>query len=92
MKLLKIFDKRSKKLGHQPIIYKDAVRAIILKKGRILLVFSEEAEEFIASIPMQRIGDCEKDIGAFVVTLCSDSCRYVTGQSIAVDGGQANLG
>jgi ADP-ribose pyrophosphatase YjhB (NUDIX family) len=46
MKLLKIFDKRSKKLGHQPIIYKDAVRAIILKKGRILLVFSEEAEEF----------------------------------------------
>jgi len=46
MKLLKIFDKRSKKLGHQPIIYKDAVRAIILKNGKILLVFSEDANEF----------------------------------------------
>jgi len=33
-------------LGHQPIIYKDAVRAIILKKGKILLVFSEESKEF----------------------------------------------
>ena len=52
----------------------------------------EEAEQFIASIPMQRIGDCEADIGAFVATLCSDACRYVNGQSIAVDGGQANLG
>lgn len=46
MKLLKIFDKRSKLLGHQPIIYKDAVRAIILKESKILLVFSEESKEF----------------------------------------------
>jgi ADP-ribose pyrophosphatase YjhB (NUDIX family) len=46
MKLLKIFDKRSKMLGHQPIIYKDAVRAIILKDGKVLLLFSEEAKEF----------------------------------------------
>ncbi|MFT7526520.1 MAG: meso-butanediol dehydrogenase/(S,S)-butanediol dehydrogenase/diacetyl reductase [Arenicella sp.] len=52
----------------------------------------EEAAEFIASIPMQRIGDCEQDIGVFVATLCSDACAYVNGQSIAVDGGQANLG
>ena len=46
MKLLKIFDKRSKMLGHQPIIYRDAVRAIILKEGKILLVFSEESNEY----------------------------------------------
>ncbi|WP_101759243.1 SDR family NAD(P)-dependent oxidoreductase [Oceanicoccus sp. KOV_DT_Chl] len=52
----------------------------------------EEAAEFIASIPMQRVGDCEQDIGNFVAMLCSDNCAYVNGQSIAVDGGQAYMG
>lgn len=52
----------------------------------------EEATEFIATIPMQRIGDCEEDIGNFVATLCSENCAYVNGQSIAVDGGQAYMG
>ena len=51
-----------------------------------------EAAAFVAHLPMQRIGDCEHDIGRFVATLCSDDCRYVNGQSIAVDGGQAYLG
>ncbi len=52
----------------------------------------EEAAAFIATVPMQRVGDCEQDIGRFVVTLCSEDCRYINGQSIAVDGGQAFLG
>lgn len=52
----------------------------------------EEAAAFAASVPQQRIGDCENDIGAFVVQLCSPACRYVNGQSIALDGGQAYLG
>ena len=52
----------------------------------------EEAAEFIQTIPMQRVGDCEQDIGRFVASLCSDACAYVTGQSIAVDGGQAYMG
>jgi len=52
----------------------------------------EEAEEFIASIPQRRIGDCEQDIGRFVAMLCSDYSAYVNGQSIALDGGQAFLG
>ena len=52
----------------------------------------EEAAEFVQSIPMKRIGECKEDIGEFVATLCSDACRYVNGQSIALDGGQANLG
>ena len=52
----------------------------------------EEAAEFIASIPMQRVGDCEQDIGRFVATLCGPACAYVNGQSIAVDGGQAYMG
>lgn len=51
-----------------------------------------EAAAFIATVPMQRVGDCETDIGRFVATLCSEDCRYINGQSIAADGGQAYLG
>lgn len=51
-----------------------------------------EAAAFVATVPMQRVGECESDIGRFVATLCSDDCRYINGQSIAVDGGQAYLG
>ena len=54
--------------------------------------FPEEAEAFIASVPMKYVGDSEQDIGRFVATLCSDDCRYVNGQSIALDGGQAYMG
>lgn len=52
----------------------------------------EEAAEFVSSIPMRRIGECEDDIGRFVAVLCSDASRYVNGQTIALDGGQAYLG
>jgi NAD(P)-dependent dehydrogenase (short-subunit alcohol dehydrogenase family) len=52
----------------------------------------EEAEAFVATIPQRRIGDCEADIGRHVVMLCSDYSRYVNGQSIGLDGGQALLG
>ena len=52
----------------------------------------QEAAAYFATIPMQRVGACEADIGHFVATLCSDDCRYVNGQSIALDGGQAFLG
>lgn len=51
-----------------------------------------DAEAFMAAIPLQRVGDCEADIGRFVAVLCSDDCRYINGQSIAVDGGKAYLG
>lgn len=46
MKLLKIFDKRESKIGYQPIIYRNAVRAIILRKNKVLLVYSETSKEF----------------------------------------------
>ena len=52
----------------------------------------EEAEAFQASIPQGRVGECEEDIGRFVAQLCSEGSRYVNGQTIAVDGGQAQLG
>lgn len=52
----------------------------------------QEAAAFVSTVPMQRVGECEADIGRFVATLVSDDCRYINGQSIAVDGGQAFLG
>jgi len=52
----------------------------------------EESAAFIASIPQQRVGECEEDIGRFVALLCSDDAGYVNGQSIAIDGGQAYMG
>lgn len=52
----------------------------------------EEAAAFQASIPQRRVGECEEDIGRFVVQLCSESSRYVNGQTIALDGGQAHVG
>jgi len=52
----------------------------------------EEAAAFIATIPAKRIGDCKGDIGEFVAMLCLPGAGYVSGQSIAVDGGQAYMG
>ena len=49
----------------------------------------EEAAAFVKGIPLQRVGDCEQDIGEFVALLCSPYSSYVNGQSIALDGGQA---
>jgi NAD(P)-dependent dehydrogenase (short-subunit alcohol dehydrogenase family) len=37
--------------------------------------------------PLGRPGDPERDIGAGVAVLVSDDARYVTGQTIALDGG-----
>ncbi len=52
----------------------------------------EEAAEFVASIPMQRIGECEADIGRAVVSLVHPDMRYLTGATIPLDGGQAHFG
>ena len=53
--------------------------------------YPEQGEAFVGTVPMQRVGDCEADIGRFVATLCSADCAYVNGQSIALDGGQARI-
>lgn len=52
----------------------------------------EEAEEFVATIPMRRIGDCEGDIGRAVVALVGPDLRYLTGATVPLDGGQAFFG
>lgn len=52
----------------------------------------QEAAAFVQGIPLKRIGDCEMDIGEFVAMLCGPESSYISGQSIAVDGGQAYMG
>jgi len=52
----------------------------------------EESSAFLNTVPLRRAGDCENDIGRAVVALCGPDSRYITGQTIALDGGQAYLG
>jgi NAD(P)-dependent dehydrogenase (short-subunit alcohol dehydrogenase family) len=52
----------------------------------------QEAEAFFKTVPQGRIGDCEQDIGQAVVLLLRPEARYLTGQTIALDGGQARFG
>ena len=44
-------------------------------------------EKMYADHPMGRDGDPEIDIGPVVAFLCSDACRYMTGETLMVDGG-----
>jgi NAD(P)-dependent dehydrogenase (short-subunit alcohol dehydrogenase family) len=51
-----------------------------------LLNGTERGREFLLRTPMRRFGKTEELIGAAVL-LASDAASYITGQSIAVDGG-----
>lgn len=50
--------------------------------------FPEAYAAQIGKVPLRRIGDPEKDIGAAAVFLASEAAAYVTGQTLMVDGGQ----
>ncbi len=39
-------------------------------------------------VPLGRLGDPETDIGPVVAFLVGDGARYITGQTIVVDGGR----
>jgi NAD(P)-dependent dehydrogenase (short-subunit alcohol dehydrogenase family) len=43
--------------------------------------------QIVGTIALRRMGDMREDIGGAVVALCSDLMRFVTGQTIPVDGG-----
>lgn len=49
------------------------------------------AAAVIKNIPMGYVGECERDIGRAVMSLCSDDFRYLTGSIIPLDGGQAKF-
>jgi NAD(P)-dependent dehydrogenase (short-subunit alcohol dehydrogenase family) len=46
------------------------------------------AEAAAAANPMGRVGDPEEDIAPVAVFLATDDSRYITGETIHVDGGQ----
>jgi NAD(P)-dependent dehydrogenase (short-subunit alcohol dehydrogenase family) len=48
---------------------------------------SDASRAFVENCPMGRQGDPESDIGAVAWFLCSEACRYFTGQTLMVDGG-----
>ena len=52
----------------------------------------EEAAAFFRTIPLGRIGRLEEDIGRAIVALCGPDMDYLTGATIPLDGGQANIG
>jgi NAD(P)-dependent dehydrogenase (short-subunit alcohol dehydrogenase family) len=51
----------------------------------------EESTRFFQSVPLGRVGDPEDDIGRAIVFLCGPDSEYLTGNTIALDGGQAYL-
>src|SRR5262249_45587060 len=51
----------------------------------------KESAAFFSSIPLRRLGDPEDDIGRPGLQVCSDDSKYVTGNTICIDGGQAFL-
>ena len=51
----------------------------------------DEANAFVQTIPLGRVGDCKDDIGEAVCHLFSDGMSYITGSTIMLDGGQAFL-
>lgn len=51
-----------------------------------------EAAAFFKTIPLGRVGDCERDIGRAIVFLASADASYLTGATLPLDGGQAYWG
>lgn len=47
----------------------------------------ERSREALKSFPLGRMGDMRDDIGPAAVAMCSDLWRFVTGQTVNVDGG-----
>jgi len=50
-----------------------------------------EAKEFVKTIPAQRIGDCELDIGRVVAMIVRPEFSYFSGATVPLDGGQARF-
>jgi meso-butanediol dehydrogenase/(S,S)-butanediol dehydrogenase/diacetyl reductase len=50
-----------------------------------------EFADFVATIPLGRVGRLEEDVGRAVAFLLSEDAAYVTGSTLMVDGGQAYL-
>ena len=76
--------------------YKINVNAICpLANSPNFLAWAETSPDMVnimlMMVPMGRAGDCETDIGRAAVFLASPDSDYITGHTLAVDGGQTIL-
>jgi NAD(P)-dependent dehydrogenase (short-subunit alcohol dehydrogenase family) len=51
----------------------------------------EMERRVMGRIPLGRLGDATADIGGAVRFLLSDEARFITGQTLMVDGGSATV-
>jgi NAD(P)-dependent dehydrogenase (short-subunit alcohol dehydrogenase family) len=51
----------------------------------------QDYERALKNVPLQRIGDPRRDVGALVAFLLSDDACYITAQTIHVDGGTGSF-
>jgi NAD(P)-dependent dehydrogenase (short-subunit alcohol dehydrogenase family) len=63
-----------------PLAYSPAMTAAIEAEPAM-------EERLSRRVPMGRIGDPQRDIGSAIAFLVSPSARYITGQTLGVDGG-----
>jgi NAD(P)-dependent dehydrogenase (short-subunit alcohol dehydrogenase family) len=74
--------------GHDGIVVNAIAPGAASPRGKDAAARAEaEYREFLKDHPMGRQGDPEDDIGPVALFLCSDACRYLTGQTFMVDGG-----
>lgn len=80
---------RSAALEYAPTVRVNAVAPGMIRTGLttpLLEGVAGETERFEAKTPLSRIGEPE-DVADVVVFLCSPLARFVTGQTLTVDGG-----
>jgi 2-hydroxycyclohexanecarboxyl-CoA dehydrogenase len=74
--------------GREGIVVNCIAPGAASKRGQDAAARDSEAHrEFLRDHPIGRQGDPEDDIGPVALFLCSDGCRYLTGQTFMVDGG-----
>ncbi len=74
--------------GRDGIVVNAIAPGAASKRGQEAAARAEaEHREFMRDHPIGRQGDPEDDIGPVALFLCSDACRYLTGQTFMVDGG-----
>jgi NAD(P)-dependent dehydrogenase (short-subunit alcohol dehydrogenase family) len=74
--------------GRDGIVVNAIAPGAASKRGLESAARNEDAyREFARTHPIGRQGDPEDDIGPVALFLCSDGCRYMTGQTFMVDGG-----
>lgn len=74
--------------GRDGIVVNAVAPAAASERGaRAAAEQTDAYREFIRDHPVGRQGDPRDDIAPVVAFLCSDACRYLTGQTFMVDGG-----